>query len=193
MRILKRAVLVCAVVFILLALVLGASVLLSDDVAWRFTVVKAKLSGKIPEIPLPLLLKWLRPDSPMNLRRLAVVPNVNSGVLLNPYGDASLAVAGAKYYRQTCAECHGGNARGRTGPDLLAAVGRMTDWTFFSTVKWGRPRTIMMPQPLSDLEICQVGAFLRQSAVDSSLGQKSSVEGFNSFPSVSKEMLLSAG
>jgi alcohol dehydrogenase (cytochrome c) len=193
MKLFRRLLLIFAIGVVSVVLLVGAAALVSHAVAWRLAVVKAKLSGKIPEIPLSLLLKWLRPDSPMNLRRLAVVPNVNSGILLNPYGDAGPAVAGAKHYRQICAECHGDNARGRTGPDLLAALGRMTDWSFFSTVKWGRPKTIMMPQPLSDVEICEVAAFLRQSAIDASVGQKSLIAGFTPFPSVSKEMLLSAG
>jgi alcohol dehydrogenase (cytochrome c) len=193
MKLIKRLLQVLLIGVASAVVLIGAAALISHAVAWRLAVVKAKLSGKIPEIPLPLLLKWLRPQSPMNLRHLAVVPDVNSGIFLNPYGDPSQATAGARPYRQTCAPCHGDNARGRTGPDLLTAVAHMTDWSFFSTVKWGRPKTTMVPQPLSDLEICQVDAFLRQSAVDSSVGQKSSIEGFTLFPSVSNDMLLSAG
>ena len=158
MKLFKRLLLISVIAVVSVVLLVGAAAFVSHSVAWRFAVLKAKLSGKIPEIPLPLLFKWLRPDSPTNLRHLAVVPNVNSGVL-NPYVGPNPAEAGARIYRQTCAECHGDNARGRTGPDLLASMGHMTDWTFFATVKWGRPKTIMVAQPLSDLEIWKIRFF----------------------------------
>jgi mono/diheme cytochrome c family protein len=175
MRILKRAVLVCVVVFILLAVVLGASVLLSDDVAWRFTVLKAKLSGKIPEIPLPQLIKWMRPGSAVYVGGLARTSNVNASIV-NLHNDRQSAEAGSRVYGRICIECHGDDANGRTGPSLIAAAHYLTDWKMFSTVKWGRPKTIMMPQPLSDLEIWQVCAFIRKTAADHDTGDKAKRE-----------------
>jgi alcohol dehydrogenase (cytochrome c) len=192
MKLFKRLLRILGIGVVSVGLLLVAADLLSHAVAWRFAVLKQKVSGKIPEIPFPMLLRWLRPDSPINLRHLATDPNVNSGIR-NPYEGPNPIAVGARTYRQTCAECHGDNARGRTGPNLVASMGRLTDWAFFSTVKWGRPRTIMIPQPLSDVEIWQVGAFLRQSALDAAVGQKASEAGVPSFSPVSSDMLLSAG
>jgi len=162
----------------------------SNDVAWRITILKAKLSGKIPEIPLPLFLRWMLPGSPVYLGSLAKVPNVNSGIT-NLHNDPASAAAGARVFGRICAECHGDNARGRTGPDLLVGLGGMTDWKFFSTVKWGRPKTIMVAQPLSDLEIWQVYAFVRQMAFNVALNRKSDSANA-SIPPVTVDRLLSS-
>jgi alcohol dehydrogenase (cytochrome c) len=76
---------------------------------------------------------------------------------------------------------------------LLAGIGRLSDWAFFSTVKWGRPKTIMMAQPLTDLEIWQVCTFLRQSAIRNAVGVKLGDSSMPAFPSVTSDMLLAAG
>jgi len=191
MKLIKRLFQIFIIGAIFVVLLSGAAALVSDGIAWRFAVLKAKLSGEIPELPFSLLLKWIRPGSPVNLRHLARARNVNSGVI-SLIKDRKSGAAGARIYGQICAGCHGDDARGRTGPDLLAAIGNMTDWTFFSTVKWGRPKTIMIAQPLSDLEIWQVCASVRQSALDAQLGKKSSDAGFPAFQPVSPDMLRSA-
>jgi alcohol dehydrogenase (cytochrome c) len=191
MKLIKRLLQIFIIGAIFVVLVSGAAALVSHGVAWRFAVLKAKLSGKIPEIPFSLLLKWIRPGSPVNLRRLARVPNLNSGIT-SLIDDRKSAAAGARIYGRICAECHGDNARGRTGPDLLATIGNMTDWAFYSTVKWGRPKTPMIAQPLSDLEIWQVCAFIRQSGLDAAVGKKASDAGFSAFRPVSPDMLRSA-
>src|SRR5260370_8754786 len=54
----------------------GAAALVSTSVVGRLKLMKVKLSGEIPEIPFPLLLRWIRPGSPVNLHHLAGVPNV---------------------------------------------------------------------------------------------------------------------
>jgi alcohol dehydrogenase (cytochrome c) len=192
MKLIKRLLQIFAIGAIFVFLLSGTAALVSNAVAWRFVVLKAKLSGKIPEIPFPSLLKWIRPGSPVNLRHLAVVPNVNSGIL-NPYTGRYPAAAGARIYDRICAECHGDNARGRTGPDLVSKMGNTTDWTFFSTVKWGLPKTIMMAQPLSDIEIWQVCAFARQSGLDAAVGKQFSDGEISAFQPVSSDMLHSAG
>jgi alcohol dehydrogenase (cytochrome c) len=192
MRLLKRFLKIAAIAFVALVLVLTIAVHSSHTFAWRYTVLKAKATGKIPEVPLLFLLKWMRPDSYVNIRRLAVVPNVNSGITNSNTGPVS-AANGARVFGRTCAECHGDNARGRTGPDLLAAMGRMSDWGFFSTVKWGRRKTIMMAQPLSDLEVWQVLTFLRQSAIDATVGERAFDPSSSAFQPVSADMLRSAG
>jgi alcohol dehydrogenase (cytochrome c) len=186
-RLLTLSLAACAAIIVLLV----CASLASPAVAWRVKLLSAKLTGKIPEIPLPQLLRWMRPASPVNLYQLAQLPSVDASVT-NTFNDSFSAVAGVLVFGRTCAPCHGDDARGQTGPNLLAAVERLSDWQFFATVKWGRTGTIMRPQPLSDLEIWQVGAFLRQSALDALVG-KNFAGGPKPFRAISAEMLRDAG
>ena len=134
----------------------------------------------------------MKPDSPVNLHHLAYVPNVNASIT-NTLTDRDSAAAGARTFGRVCSSCHGDDARGRTGPNLLAAITDLSDWQFFATVKWGRPKTMMVAQPLSEREIWQICAFLRQSALDAALGEKSADAAPTRVQPVSAEMLRSAG
>lgn len=192
MKLLKRLLQFLALAVILGIIASTAAAYLSPAVAWRLKLLRVKLSGKIPEIPFPLLIKWMRPGSAVDLYHLAAVPNVNASVT-DKVTDRESALAGGRTYARLCSSCHGDDARGRTGPNLIVAVGTMPDWKFFSTVKWGRPKTIMVAQPLSDLEIWQVCTFLRQSALDAAVGKKDNDPAFSSYQPVSPQMLLSAG
>lgn len=198
MNLIKRVLQIFTFAAIFIGVVAVASALVSPSVAWRFRLLREKLTGQIPEIPFSLLLQWMQPGSPVNLYHLAAVPNVNASIT-NVISDPSTttardaAAAGGRIFGRTCAPCHGDDAGGRTGPNLIAAIVNMTDWKFFSTVKWGRPNTIMKAQPLSDVEIWQVCAFIRQSALDAAVGKKDSDAEFSSFQPVSPETLRSAG
>lgn len=169
----------------------------SPSVAWRVRLLGHKLSGQIPEVPWPLFIKWMRPGSPVNLHHLADEPNANASIT-NVISDASpdnaraAAAAGERTYGRTCSPCHGDDARGRAGPNLIAAIVNMTDWKFFSTVKFGRTGTLMKAQPLSDVEIWQVCSFIRQSALDAAVGKKN-VHTESSYAPVSAEALSGAG
>jgi alcohol dehydrogenase (cytochrome c) len=189
MRFAKRFLLVFFCGVLVLTLAVAGAAFASKEVSWRLLVLKAKLSGHIPEIPLPLLIKWMKPGSPVYLEHLSDLPNVNAKIS-SLYTDNQSAAAGARVYGRTCVECHGDNGNGRTGPSLIKAVSNMTDWKFFSTVKWGRPRTIMIPQPLSDLEIWQVYAFIKKTAIEVSVAQHSANPGLELFRPVTADMLL---
>jgi len=192
MKLVKRLSQIFAIGAIFVVLVSSGAALASSKVSWRLNLLKVKLSGDIPEIPFPLLLKWIQPGSPVYLRHLADVPNVNASIT-NRFNDRQSAAAGARNFGRICAACHGSDARGGTGPNLLGAILNMSDWKFFSTVKWGRPNAIMKAQPLSDLEIWQICAFLRQTAIDAAVGKKEPNSVLSSFRPVSPEMLHSAG
>lgn len=159
----SRAALIVIGVGILLAGVAAIGVGATDALAWRALVVRAKLLGQLPEIPLLDFLRWLRPQSPVYLGGLAHNPNVVSGVG-NVLSDSESIEKGARLYGQHCATCHGEGARGKAGPDLVAFTGRNTDWIFFSTVKWGRPGTAMAAQALDDREIWDTHAYLKHAA-----------------------------
>src|SRR5712691_1357388 len=191
MRLIKRLLAVLAIGIVLVTLLVGVAAVVSKEAAWRLRVLKAKVSGQIPEIPFPLLFRWLRPRSPVYLEELAENPNVN-GSVVNLFNDNQSADAGAKVYGRTCAECHGDNAGGRTGPSLVDAIGDMTDWKFFSTVKWGLPKTAMIPQPLSELEIWQVNTFIKQIKIEVAVAKRAANPRLPLFPPVTPEMLVSS-
>jgi alcohol dehydrogenase (cytochrome c) len=199
MKLVMRLLKIITFAIILISLLSITGTLISPRVAWRLTLLKEKLSGKIPEIPSAQLLKWSLPGSHVNLSRLAEVPNVNASIGNIVQSDISSetyresASAGAHAFARNCSQCHGNDARGGTGPNLIASIGNMTDWKFFSTVKWGRPKTIMAAQPLSDLEIWQVCTFLRQSDGDAAVGKKDLETEISPFQPVSPDMLRSGG
>ena len=181
-----------AIVSFLFLLALGAAAPRFDpDVAWRFRVMEAKLSGRIPEIPFRTLLRWLKPGSPVYLGGMADLPNANASIT-NNYDNPRSAEAGARIYGQSCAGCHGENGTGGNAPSLVAALGSSTDWSFFSTVKWGRPNTIMRAQPLSELEIWQVNAFIKRTALEYAASKNGSRAAIAPFQAVSFDMLRSA-
>ena len=187
----KRLVFTLAIGIFLCVLAAVAAGFASPTSAWRLRVVGHKLMGRIPEIPFVSLIKWLQPHSPVDLYRLAAVPNVNASIT-NRFTDDAAAAAGARIYGRVCASCHGDDAHGRRGPNLLAAIVNMPDWSFFSTVKWGRAKTIMVAQPLSDVEIWEVCAFLRQAVLYEALGKKTIKAGVASYEPVSPERLRSS-
>ena len=199
-RLSKGLGLLLATAAILSILLLMAAAQFSPSVSWRVRLLREKLTGQIPEIPVLQLIKWMRPASAVNLHHLAFEPNVNASVTNVLFdGESSRdreadAIAGGKTFGRRCSQCHGDEARGLSGPDLLASIRTMNDWVFFSTVKWGRPKTMMVAQPLSDLEIWQVSAFLRESALNSALGKQDAGLATTrpSYPSISPEMLQSA-
>jgi alcohol dehydrogenase (cytochrome c) len=181
----------CGLGIALVVLLTVVASLLSHTIAWRFVVLGEKVSGKIPEIPYPFLFRWMVPGSPVYLEPMSRVSNVNSSII-NHRTDRDSIDAGAKVYGRVCAQCHGENARGQTGPNLVAAIGNITDWTFFSTVRWGRPRTAMTAQPLSDLQIWQLHAFIRQAGIDAALGKHSDDDPPSPFQPISSDAIRSA-
>jgi alcohol dehydrogenase (cytochrome c) len=133
----------------------------SNALAWRARVIWAKAQGQLPELPLTDLLRWLAPESQVYLGSLADTPNVRSGIQ-NPLSASAPTEKGALLFGRHCASCHGDDGRGGIAPNLVSSVGNNTDWVFFSAVKWGRARTSMSAQPLTDLEIWETHAYLRQ-------------------------------
>jgi alcohol dehydrogenase (cytochrome c) len=160
-----------ALISLVCVAVLGASaalaIMTSDAFTWRVRVVRAKLLGKFPEVPLVEFLKWLAPKSPVYLGNLADNPNVVSAIE-NLLSDKESVEKGAQLFGGLCASCHGDNGKGQTGPDLVSSIGNRTDWVFFAAVKWGLPGTVMAAQPLSDRQIWETHAYLKQLALKDS-------------------------
>jgi len=136
----------------------------SYEVRWRARVLATKLKGGLPEIPITDLVRWLAPGSHVYIEQLAETPSPYA-VIANLNTDEVAIAAGKERFRTLCAVCHGDDARGKAGPDLVSAVANATDWAFFSATKWGRPGTAMNAQSLDDAGIWNVHAYLRHEAL----------------------------
>ena len=149
--------------FVLIGLIAGLAAIVTavPTLSWRAKVVGLKLTGKIPEIATTDLARWLLPGSSTYLGGLEMYPNVEAGVLNIWQDDPAYAKRGEEHFLRVCAACHGGNAQGGSAPNLLAFLSRSTDWSFFSTVKWGRKDSAMAAQPVAEREIWEIQAYLR--------------------------------
>jgi len=134
------------------------------ETRWRAEVVALKLKGSLPDIPLQHLLVWIWPGSSVWLGGLTEGSGANVSVINVHADDPEYIREGAAQFQRSCAVCHGGEARGGTGPDLVAFMGRSTDWGFLTVTKWGRAGTAMAAQPVTDKQIWQINSFLRQKA-----------------------------
>jgi putative heme-binding domain-containing protein len=88
-----------------------------------------------------------------------------SPALNNPHvGNAESIRSGMTLYRVRCADCHGLDARGYRGPDLVAALaGGMADEKLFQTIRKGVPGTEMPPSRAPDDELLMLIAYLRKT------------------------------
>jgi alcohol dehydrogenase (cytochrome c) len=155
--------------FVLIAV--GAALVASHKVEalrWRTAVITSKLSGKLPELPWQDFLPWLRPNSPVNLYGLAASANPNE-MITNPDRSEGAIRAGEQMVAKKCAHCHGSSGTGGTAPSLVDALkSGLTDWAFFSAVRWGRAGTGMVAQPISVWDIWRIHSFIRRAAEMSS-------------------------
>jgi alcohol dehydrogenase (cytochrome c) len=139
------------------------------EVQWRLRVVQAKVRGNLGEIPLRNLIAWLAPGSPVYLEGVAENPNLHVSIR-NGLTKPDDAAKGKVLYLRYCGQCHGEGGHGSSGPNLLSALANKSDWSFFSTAKWGRAGTSMQAQPLAESQIWQIHAYLRNEAL-AALGQ----------------------
>jgi len=80
----------------------------------------------------------------------------------NPHlGNPESIRSGMALYRFRCADCHGLDASGYRGPDLVAAVaGGATDERLFQTIRKGVPGTEMPPTEAPDNDLLLIIAYL---------------------------------
>ncbi|MGC2518231.1 MAG: PQQ-dependent dehydrogenase, methanol/ethanol family [Burkholderiales bacterium] len=134
------------------------------ELQWRLRVVEAKVRGDLGQIPLRNLIAWLAPGSPVYLAAVAENPNLHLSIK-NGLTKSDDAAQGKVLYLRHCGQCHGEGGHGNSGPNLLGPVSNKSDWSFFSTAKWGRAGTSMQAQPLSESQIWQIHAYLRNEAL----------------------------
>lgn len=165
-RTFRRVALASTLALLVLAIigVVVARFFAPPELLWRFQVVEAKLRGDLREIPLRNLIGWLAPRSAVYLAPLAENPNPHAGIN-NGFTKPEDVTAGKILYLRRCGQCHGDSGHGNSGPNLLTPVSNKSDWSFFSTAKWGRAGTSMQAQPVSDVQIWQIHAYLRKEAL----------------------------
>ena len=143
-------------------LLAGIGIALSSHaIRWRARLALARLGGQYHEIPPAYFFRCLRPSSAVDLSPLLETQNVRAAIR-NPFTDEHAANEGMRVFNDNCAKCHGEKGTGGAGPSLLAALPKTGDWGYFSTVKWGRPSTLMLPQPLADREIWATETYVRR-------------------------------
>lgn len=158
--------LAASVLVLLLVLVVGLAIAINTIPAanWRWHVVQMKVTGKLDDVPTPDLVRWMLPGASVYLGQLSIFENSHAGILNIWLNDAGYIKRGQQHYQRVCSHCHGGDGRGGSAPNLIDYVGRSSDWGFFLTAKWGRQGTAMAAQPISEQEIWEVHAYLRNQA-----------------------------
>jgi putative heme-binding domain-containing protein len=94
---------------------------------------------------------------------MSAAPQARERPAKNPYeGNEEAIRSGMGFFRRTCADCHGMDARGYRAPDLTEVVaGGATDDRLFETVRKGVPGTEMPASNALDDEIWKLLAYLR--------------------------------
>ena len=80
----------------------------------------------------------------------------------NPHLNNKESIRGGmSLYRRMCGECHGLDALGYRGPNLVAFIGGASDEALFQTIRRGVPGSEMPASTRPDHEILQIMAYLR--------------------------------
>lgn len=105
----------------------------------------------------------MKPTLPIVLLLLAVAPATSAAQQVNPYDGNPVAIrAGRALFANRCAECHGADAKGYSGPDLTVMWGLGTsDERVFSTIRSGVSGSIMPSFDSPDQEVWAMVAFLK--------------------------------
>ena len=77
----------------------------------------------------------------------------------------SPAISGAALYGEACATCHGADARGLNGPNLVALIAaKRPDDRLLQTMRAGVPGSIMPPSTASDAELRAILSYIKALA-----------------------------
>jgi len=153
-----------SIVVIVLVAALATLMVTVPPLQWRAKVVGLKLAGRLPELALIDMVRWIVPGSPVYLGDIVHRPTIGAGIRNVGVDNSDFIKPGQATFLRICAHCHGGDANGGSAPSLLAFLSHATHWEFFTTVKGGRGGTAMAPQPISEREIWEVHAYLSDKA-----------------------------
>ena len=138
----------------------------APKVGMRFTILRWKVSGSLPDVSYPDLYRMLRPGRHFNLSQLASSPNPYAAIR-NPYVTAGDIHHGKDLFRSHCAGCHGPDGSGGGVAPALRdrhMVQGGSDWALFRTISSGVRGTAMRGFDLPWLDKWQLVAFLSSLA-----------------------------
>jgi len=98
----------------------------------------------------------------INIQNLAARPQVSAD-------DKASAESGRKQFEQSCGFCHGADATGARGPDLVRSplvAHDVKGEQIGQVIRQGRPDKGMPAMPLSDAQILEVATFLHARAAE---------------------------
>jgi cytochrome c oxidase cbb3-type subunit 3 len=93
----------------------------------------------------------------------------NTAAQQQPAAEAAAAGRGRKEFAQSCGFCHGADATGARGPDLVRSPLVAHDVKgdqIGQVIRQGRPDKGMPVMPLSDTQILEIAAFLHERAAE---------------------------
>ena len=98
----------------------------------------------------------------MQLLALAILLFVGAQAQNPQERDPAAIQAGGALFRERCADCHGADAKGVSGPDLTRLwTTEGSDGRVFQTIRSGVPGSIMPPSSAPDTELWAIIAYLR--------------------------------
>ena len=96
---------------------------------------------------------------------LATVILAAPSVVVQAFGPAqgpAVVETGGRLFRERCADCHGGDAKGSRGPDLTGLwINTAADERAFQTIRAGVPGRVMPPSAAPDDELRAIISYLR--------------------------------
>jgi putative heme-binding domain-containing protein len=94
---------------------------------------------------------------------LSAGPSMPQDGIRNPrQGDPEAIRTGTSLFQKSCAECHGGDAKGLVGPDLtILWTSPASDERVFRAIRSGVPGSVMPPSSAPDDELWAMAAYLR--------------------------------
>lgn len=154
------------VIAILVALVIAAiaAITLIPSLSWRADVLAKRATGQLEDIEWGELLQMMSPGSIFWIQPLAENPNPYA-VIRNPYSSTDDHRAGGSLFRDNCAVCHGADARGGKGPNLVEhrLIRGDSDWAMYRTIRDGIPGTSMPASGLTAADRWRIVGFLRSN------------------------------
>lgn len=132
-----------------------------DGLRWRAKVTIHKASGGLGEVSWRELARLVRPGSELYLEDVARTGSLYASVK-NPHDGPADLDAGRNRFDAQCAQCHGADGHGGTGPDLRRGVHGASDWATYRAIRDGIPETPMSPSALDDREVWRLVAWVQE-------------------------------
>src|SRR5881628_125323 len=129
-----------------------------------FIIGRSRLNEEVPMMRTASVLWLASAFLAAAVLRAAQAPPTQNPAANNPHlGNPESIRGGMTLYRVRCADCHGLDATGYRGPDLIGLLaGGATDERIFQTIRNGVPGTEMPSSKDPDNELLMIIAYLRK-------------------------------